>query len=356
MLALIFILSFSSAAFADEDDDYTYATTPMKYLKSYKDWEKVRDEYAPISGDLRQDILSVARSQIGNCEDPENFKYVEEYGKKNWTLYGDFMGWPYCEWCDAFASFCAYYGGAGDYPLEVSCARHEIALKKAGYWRDWNQYIPKPGDLVFFTWNEDGYGVSHAGVVEKVVAKRGDKKAYLVTIEGNVGIQDGNGCSGVARCVRSFDNVVGYGTYEVGEPMEAKYTPHKSTNPGGERNDAYSQTSVPVKDVLVFLGYTDTPYYYYWFPEEKLLQITATQGGEGVKSTPEPVVQETPAPVEPTPVADSESENPAEHKDSSTEPAPLPPVKRKDKKFPELLDSIGLVPSEMNMSFKVDIE
>lgn len=289
--ALLMLLTFIPGAFAD-DEDYTYQTTPMKYLKSYKEWEAIRDEYAPISGDLRQDILTVARSQIGNCASATKTQYVEGYGTKHWNLYGDFMGSSYCEWCDAFASFCVYYGGAGDYPLEISCMRHERILKKMGYWRNWNQYVPKPGDIVFLALSSEADSASHAAIVERVVAKKGDKKAYLVTIEGNVSVPNGNGCSGVARCVRSFDDVVGYGTYEVGEIFDDKLTIRPNENPGGEVNDAYTQTLVPVKDVLIFIGCENTPYYYYWFPEEKPIQITDSQ---------EPVVEEV-NPEDETPV------------------------------------------------------
>lgn len=274
--AILFLLTFIPSVFAD-DEDYTYETTPIKYLKSYKEWEEVRDEYAPISGDLRQDILTVARSQIGNCASTTRTKYVDGYGTKHWTIYGDFMGSPYCEWCDAFASFCVYYGGAGDYPLEISCTRHELALKKSGFWRNWNQYIPRPGDIVFLALSKDGIGSSHVAIVERVVAKKGDKKAYLVTIEGNVSVSNGNGCTGVTRCVRSFDDVVGYGTYEKGDALEQKFTPRHDGNPGGDVNDAYSKTLPPVKDVLLFIGIENTPYYYFWFPEEKPMQISDSQ-------------------------------------------------------------------------------
>ena len=329
ILIALMLLTMLPGAFADDEEDYTWATTPMKYLKSYHDWEKVRDTYAPISGDLRTDILTVARSQIGNCASKKNTKYVEGYGTKHWTLYGDFMGSPYCEWCDAFASFCAYYGGAGDYPLEISCMRHEFALKKAGYWRDWNQYIPKPGDLVFFALS-DYTNASHAGVVERVVAKRGDRKAYLVTIEGNVGVSNGNGCSGVARCIRYFDDVVGYGTYEKGEVREQKLTPHPNGNPGGEINDAYNQTSVPVKEFLIFIGADQTPYYYYWFPEEKLLQVSTSQNEE-----PEPEPESDLPPETDTENIPADASNKNENVPGNTiapEPSAPPPAKENNEK------------------------
>ena len=50
-------------------------------------------------------------------------------------------------------------------------------------WRD-NSYIPNPGDIIFFDWDdEDGLNgqPDHVGIVEKV------ENGYVYTIEGNSG-------------------------------------------------------------------------------------------------------------------------------------------------------------------------
>ena len=224
-------------------------------------WEATRTVLA-LSGDLRKDIITIARSQIGYREDTSSTYLDSDDGLKYYSLYGDWYGRPYSYWCDIFVSFCIFYAGLKDYPFEYSCFRHELLLKKYGYWKDWNAYIPQPGDIVFLGLIDGSYGATHTGIVEMVVPPTETLPARLITIEGNVSFDDG-GPNGVRRVERSFSNVIGYGVYEAGQPMMQQVTLRCDDNPF--KNYIYTE---PDYDVLKFIGAEDTVYARQYFPAD----------------------------------------------------------------------------------------
>ena len=246
-----------------------------QWLKSLECWER---EYPTIAltGDLREDILTIARSQLGYSADWTY--YVEDEGGRHlYTRYGAWDGAMFSDWCDTFVSFCIYYGGNRSYPGESSCYRHMFALKRSGYWREWNSYIPQKGDIVFFSFPAQYPIPSHVGIVEEVLWGNGNEPSRLVTIEGNQNNPDGKTAC-VRRMVRLLSDVVGYGTYEPGKtyPEGCSYL-----TDGWQTIDPDSPYFVeyPVEEVLRFLGLQNTQYYAHWFP-----------------NGPEPATPEAPAP------------------------------------------------------------
>lgn len=133
-----------------------------------------------------QDLLDVARSQLGVHEDPpysNRVKYSDWYG----------MVGP---WCDMFVSWCAEQSGNADVIGKFAYTpSHEAWFRSKG--REVNIRDAEPGDILFF--NFIGR-TSHVGIVE---ANRGDG---LVTIEGNTngaGSRDGGS---VIRHFRSWSS------------------------------------------------------------------------------------------------------------------------------------------------------
>ena len=91
------------------------------------------------------------------------YEETKDGRKRYYTRYGAWKGTPYSDWCDSFVSFCVAYAGNESYPRESSCGRHMFLLKAAGYWREWNSYMPKAGDLVFFK-SDSSKNVNHVGI------------------------------------------------------------------------------------------------------------------------------------------------------------------------------------------------
>lgn len=88
-------------------------------------------------------------------------------------------------WCATFVTACAIKCGATDIiPKECSCNKMIELFKKLGCYVENDAYIPAPGDIMFYDWDDtgkgDNAGVSdHVGIVEKVSGNT------VTVIEGN---------------------------------------------------------------------------------------------------------------------------------------------------------------------------
>lgn len=278
--ASVLMLLCPGSAAAESQSDTVLPEPPAGFEVSYlesltvgpkkrdlpKDHERLNYWYAtwrflPMTGDFRKDLITIARSQIGYRESRTDTIFHWQDGLKGYTRYGEWFGRTYGYWCDMFVSFCLHYAGKDDYPREQSCMRHELLLKKAGLWRDWNTYIPKTGDIVFYNLNAKPDIVSHCGIVEMVVPATTFAPARLITIEGNVYSSEAS-TNSVQRMIRTFDDVAGYGVYEVGPAM-----PERSTT----RCDSYANGgytySAPSWDVLTFIGAAGSNYAKANFPD-----------------------------------------------------------------------------------------
>lgn len=100
------------------------------------------------------DLVSVALSQVGNVG-----------GEPYWSWYGFDSQ---VEWCACFVSRCANESGClGTMVPKFSRCTDGVAwFRGQGRWKD-SGYLPQPGEIIFFDWNEDGIP-DHVGIVEKV--------------------------------------------------------------------------------------------------------------------------------------------------------------------------------------------
>ncbi len=141
------------------------------------------------------EIVSVALSQVGN-----------RGGQPYWSWYG----FPSrVSWCACFVSWCANecgYIDAGVIPKFATCVQGSQWFKNEGLWQR-KTYTPRPGDVIFFDWDnlgssgpQDGIP-DHVGLVERV------ENGVVYTIEGNAG----------DRCIQTsypvgHHEIYGYGT------------------------------------------------------------------------------------------------------------------------------------------------
>ena len=120
--------------------------------------------YGIRSGDT--DIVVVALSQRGNQGE-----------QPYWSWYG----WETrVEWCATFVSWCANECGYiedGVIPKFAYCPFGEEWFEERGQWEE-PGYIPAPGDIIFFDWEQDGE-TDHVGIVNYV------EDGVVYTVEGN---------------------------------------------------------------------------------------------------------------------------------------------------------------------------
>ncbi len=124
-------------------------------------------------------LVTVAASQVGCFENRSDY-IVTKAGVTHYaSVYGEWYGLPYDDWCVMFVSFCL---SKADIPEEAVPRHHRVStlIEQLG-WRYLPakaSYTPIPGDLIFlYTSGSDQ--PSHVGIVERV---DGDT---LTVIEGN---------------------------------------------------------------------------------------------------------------------------------------------------------------------------
>lgn len=141
------------------------------------------------------EIVAVALSQIGNVG-----------GEPYWSWYG--FG-SRVEWCACFVSWCADQCGyidAGVIPKFAGCVNGVQWFRERGLWQD-NSYEPRPGDIIFYDWDNKGSSgpqdgeSDHVGIVEKV------EDGIVYTVEGN----SGDSCRENHYAVGYYE-ILGYGT------------------------------------------------------------------------------------------------------------------------------------------------
>lgn len=137
-------------------------------------------------------------------------------------------------WCAAFVSAVAIACGYTDIiPTECGCQRMIERFKKLGCWVEADGYVPNPGDVCFYDWQDSGKGdctgwSDHVGYVEKVE-------------DGTITLIEGNRSNRVKRCTLKVDGkyIRGYGvpkydaepadvpvTEPVEKPTEPEYIIH----------------------------------------------------------------------------------------------------------------------------------
>jgi hypothetical protein len=130
-------------------------------------------------------------------------------GANNDTKHGVWYGLNHNPWCDMAVSYWADKSGNADVVGHFAyCPSHVNWFKARGQWVSKGSAV-KPGDIVFYSWSNNGVA-DHVGIVEKASASGAD----IHTIEGNTasGIagsqSNGDGCY---RRTRNRAYVLGFG-------------------------------------------------------------------------------------------------------------------------------------------------
>ncbi len=158
-------------------------------VETASDWEATLPDN--LSGVWAEDVVAIAKSQLGYTESTENYMVDEDGNKKGYTRYGAWYGNAYGDWCAMFASFCLHYAGVPEeeFPEQAGCYAWTEALKEMNRYAEAEEYTPVSGDLVFFDRTGDGRA-NHVGIVEEAETETDPdtgevRLVTLTTIEGN---------------------------------------------------------------------------------------------------------------------------------------------------------------------------
>lgn len=139
----------------------------------------------PATQGQREAIVSEAISHIGVKEGTVlHHKIIDRYNSRKPLPRGYAVKYT-DPWCATFISYLAIVMGYTDIiPVECGCPQMITLAKQMGIWVEDDSYVPKPGDIPLYDWQDSGVGdntgtADHIGIVEKVVGN------METVIEGN---------------------------------------------------------------------------------------------------------------------------------------------------------------------------
>ena len=135
--------------------------------------------------EARSILVSAAKSYLGFSEASGKHKKIIDLYNSVTPLPRSYKVTYTDAWCATFVSAMAIQCGmTGIIPRECSCYYQVEAFKKLGEWCENDAYTPKPGDIIYYDWQDSGSGDNtgvpdHVGIVESVSG------SSITVIEGN---------------------------------------------------------------------------------------------------------------------------------------------------------------------------
>ncbi len=245
--------------------------------------EELRIDPAEIVPDYVQWLLDVASGEVGYRE-----------GEHGWSKYGDWAGDPYAQWCAEFLCWCVdqvdqihgtrlldrvyplYSGQNTGRSWFIRAGRFVVRKGEVDGWGyEWlkghqsyirtGDYIPQPGDYVFFTWTS-GDDTDHVALVEYCTQDAAGRTIIHV-IEGNNPV-------GVARNVYSlFDTrILGYGTVHDMADITMRF---------GNSGEKVRQ----LQDSLAYLGFLESRFITGNYGNATAAAVRAFQTAHGIRGS-----------------------------------------------------------------------
>ena len=133
----------------------------------------------------RQKIVGIMQGWVGKKESDGSHKSIIDIYNGHKPLARGYAVKYTDAWCATCVSAAAIEAGYTDIiPTECGCNQMITLFKSLGEWQESDAYVPSPGDVIFYDWQDSGSGdntgsADHVGIVEKVVS------STITVIEGN---------------------------------------------------------------------------------------------------------------------------------------------------------------------------
>lgn len=137
---------------------------------------------------LRQLVVDTAKAWLGRKESDNSHREIIDIYNAHKPLARGYAAKYTDAWCATFVSAVAVVTGLTDIiPTECGCGKMIELFKKLGSWMGDDSYLPSPGDIMFYDWQDgssyattDNKGAAdHVGIVEAVNGQT------ITMIEGN---------------------------------------------------------------------------------------------------------------------------------------------------------------------------
>ncbi|MDR2042947.1 MAG: CHAP domain-containing protein [Clostridium sp.] len=194
---------------------------------------------------IRQKLVDKAVSFLGRKESSGGHKEIIDIYNAHKPLARGYAMKYTDAWCAAYVSAIAISTGLTDIiPTECGCGQMIELFRKLGSWRENDAYTPKPGDIIFYDWQDGGNGdnlggADHVGIVVDI------KGSTIKVIEGNI-----NDAVGYRNIAVNGKKIRGYGVPKYSAKGTA--APAVSLNRSGTENAG--SVSFAVGDTVLFSG------------------------------------------------------------------------------------------------------
>ena len=154
----------------------------LVYLK-----QSTQEESTMTEKEIRQKVISKAKSYLGAKESDGSHKKIINLYNSHKPLARSYAVKYTDEWCATFVSAVGIALGYTDImPTECSCTRMIDLYKAKGRWNENDAYVPSPGDIVMYDWQDSGKG-DNTGTPDHVGFVVSLNGTTLTIIEGNKG-------------------------------------------------------------------------------------------------------------------------------------------------------------------------
>ncbi len=156
-------------------------------VETASEWEKTLP--SELRGVWKEDLITVAKSQIGYEESKTNYIVSDEGEQCGYTRYGEWYGNRYGKWNTLFVSFCLHYAAISneDIPVNSGCEAWINDLEKKELYKTVDMYRPESGDLVFFDNEKQDGKADHVAIIENVIESGDDLLIKVIeAVSGSV--------------------------------------------------------------------------------------------------------------------------------------------------------------------------
>lgn len=140
---------------------------------------------SPDEAEKRLSLIQSAESWVGCSEADGTHEPVIDLYNSQEVLPMDYKVLYTDSWCATFVTAAAMKAGLTDIiPPECGCQRQIGLFQELGRWQEQDTYIPLPGDIIYYAWDEEPFGdctgwADHVGIVV------GTCWPFVKVIEGN---------------------------------------------------------------------------------------------------------------------------------------------------------------------------
>ena len=151
----------------------------------YTDWSFCR-QVPDAERSLRLETVAAAESWLSVAEGSVEHESIVQIYNSHEPLAQGYAVTLEDNWCATFASAVAIHQDLTDIvPTECGCQRQIGLWQSIGRWEENDNYMPLPGDYIYYAWDEDFSFGDCTGWADHVGIVVGTAGPFIKVIEGN---------------------------------------------------------------------------------------------------------------------------------------------------------------------------